>query len=209
MSQTLPSAGPSVLITGFEPFDGMQENLSQSLVKHLRSANLKAENDMQLQFAILPVSYRKTDEAIQSLLFEHQPDIVLAFGIGRAEELITIERIAVNIDDADNCDNCGETRYGDPIEPEGAAAYFANIPAQQILQSLRKEGISAKISNHAGAFLCNHLLYRLLHASNTSHCPSAAGFFHLPRVNWDVQTQHALEDAVSVILSAATGIRSY
>ncbi|MGK0186521.1 MAG: pyroglutamyl-peptidase [Verrucomicrobiales bacterium] len=197
---------PVVLLTGFEPFDGMSENLSASLIRHLRSSSLADNPTIDLRFAILPVSYQKADERLLALLNEHRPDIVLAFGIGRREELITIERIAVNVDDAQNCDNCGESRNGARIEADGPAAYFCNLPTEQIRQSLLDARIPATVSNHAGAFLCNHILYRLLHASETDHCPSAAGFFHLPRIEWNGQVQAHLECAVTIITSVAAGL---
>ncbi|MEZ5324477.1 MAG: hypothetical protein R3F19_05395 [Verrucomicrobiales bacterium] len=199
---------PTVLITGFEPFDGMDENLSGTMIRHLESVNFEIPH-VDLQFAVLPVSYEKADVSILELLAELRPHTVLAFGIGRSEPLITIERIALNIDDAECCDNCGESRNGTLIETDGPAAYFSNVPLVSIQDALRKAAIPSAISNHAGAFLCNHLLYRLLHASETSGCPASACFLHLPRIPWDRNIADQLEHAVRLIAETATGIRSY
>ena len=198
---------PTVLITGFEPFDGMSENLSGTMIRHLESTHFVIPH-IDLRLAVLPVSYEKADARMLELLAEHRPHTVLAFGIGRSDPLITIERIAINVDDAECCDNCGEARSGTAIEQDGPAAYFSNVPVADIRTALSDGGIPAAISNHAGAFLCNHLLYRLLHASETDGYPASACFFHLPRIQWDRNVGAGLERAVRIIAETATVIRS-
>ena len=197
-----------LLVTGFEPFDGMKENLSGILVEHLRSIDFGRRMGIDMRFEILPVSYRLTDTRLADVLSAHQPDTVLAFGLGRSESLVTIERLAVNVDDADCCDNCGEVRRGSPIDPNGPAAYFSTLPVDEIQASLIAEGITATISNHAGAFLCNHLLYRLLHLAATAGALQAAGFFHLPRIQWTALAARDLERALIEITRCAAGIKS-
>lgn len=212
--QPLPPSSPQsrtprrLLITGFEPFDGMDENLSGSLVQHLGRNGFGARAGIDVRYAVLPVSYAGIDPFLDDLLNQHRPDTVLAFGIGHGDALVTIERIAVNIDDASCRDNSGEIRKGTPIEKGAPAAYFTTLPVAGMAASLLDAGIPAVISNHAGAFLCNHVLYRLLHLSATTGNPATAGFFHLPRIPWSPDVAKKLESALHSLLQATAGIRS-
>ena len=101
---------PRVLITGFDPFDGMTENLSARLVHDLESRDFGPDVGIEAVFAVLPVRYGEIRSEVMRLLNAYTPSVVLAFGIGRGDALITIERVALNLDDAESADNSGEIR---------------------------------------------------------------------------------------------------
>ena len=196
MTQPMVEPEPSFLITGFEPFDGMSENLSGRLVEHLENRGFGGAAGIKCDFAVLPVSYREAGETIRRLLAELSPSVVLSFGIGRGDPLITIERVALNLDDAECADNAGEIRTGRPIRIDGPPAAFATVPVEAIQEALTRQGIPSVISNHAGAFLCNHVLYEFLTQRGRS---PRAGFFHLPRISWSPELGESLQTAVGVI----------
>lgn len=171
-----------ILVTGFEPFNGGTINPSEEIV-HL----LTAPEGVTLIKEILPVEFKKTTIRLKALFQKHQPDIVLSIGQagGRAE--ISVERIAVNVDCAKSsdgskmlADNAGDLPVDEPIEPEGEAAYFSTLPIWQIVDAIQKKGILAAISNTAGTYVCNHVMYVNLHQASVNYPQMKAGFIHVP-----------------------------
>ena len=136
---------------------------------------------------ILPVEFQKAGKQLQELFHEHQPDIVLSIGQagGRAE--ITVERIAINIDCVKSSngskilpDNGGNMPVDEPIETEGAPAYFSTLPIWKLVEAIQNQGIPAAISNTAGTYVCNHVMYVNLHQAATTYPNMKAGFIHVP-----------------------------
>ena len=99
---------------------------------------------------------------------------------GRAE--ITPERIAINIDDARIPDNEGNQPVDRPIVPDGENAYFSNLPIKTMMEAIKKEGIPASVSNSAGTYVCNHLMYSVLYYIKKNALPIKAGFIHVPYI---------------------------
>ncbi len=167
----------TVLVTGFEPFGGASDNPSRRVVRALQA---DPPPGVQLRTAILPVSYAAASGALHAALALHKPDVLLATGLagGRAE--ISVERVALNIDDARIPDNAGEQRTDQPVVPGGPAAYFASIPIKATVAAIRAAGVPAQVSQTAGTFLCNHIFYLASHIAATSHTGLAVGFLHLP-----------------------------
>jgi pyroglutamyl-peptidase len=164
------------LVTGFEPFDGGDVNPSQLLVEALASA---PPDGLALSTAVLPVAYTRAGDMLAAAVRAAEPDLVVCFGQAGGRTAVSVERFALNLDDAASSDNEGASSSA-PIDPDGPAAYRSTLPVDEIVAALHAEGIPAAASRDAGGFLCNHVFYRL-HALLASERPAArGGFVHVP-----------------------------
>lgn len=166
-----------LLVTGFEPFAGDGINPSAELVAALAA---QPPSGVALATAILPVAFARLDAALDSAIAAAAPDFVLALGLagGRAE--ISVERVAINLDDARIPDNAGAQPLDRPVVAGGPAAYFATLPVKAMAAAIRAAGAPAQVSHTAGTFACNHVFYRAAHLAATRHPGMRAGFIHLP-----------------------------
>jgi pyroglutamyl-peptidase len=161
----------SVLLTGFEPFGGWTVNPSQRLVDAL---------DGEVATAVLPVSYERAADALRGAIAGHQPDVVIAFGQADGRTGISVERFAHNLDEGTTTDNDEAPGSGLPIDPDGPAAYPSTLPVDDIVASLRVDGIPATPSRDAGGFLCNHVFYVLMGLLERERPDARGGFVHVP-----------------------------
>jgi pyroglutamyl-peptidase len=164
------------LVTGFEPFGGDRINPSFEALRRLPS-RLGA---LDLVTAALPVAFESALPALRRAIATSEPHIVLCTGLagGRAE--LSLERIAINIDDARIPDNDGKQPIDRPVIGGAPAAYFATLPIKAAAAALREAGLPAAISNSAGTFLCNHVFYGLMYEATTGGHPFRGGFLHMP-----------------------------
>jgi pyroglutamyl-peptidase len=164
------------LVTGFESFGGDGVNPSFEALKRL-PARL---GTLDIATASLPVIFGEALPALRAAIAESAPDIVLCTGLagGRAE--LSLERIAINIDDARIPDNGGNQPIDRPVVAGASAAYFATLPIKAAVAALREAGLPAAVSNSAGTFLCNHVFYGLMHEAATRRLPFRGGFLHVP-----------------------------
>ncbi|MBV8086180.1 MAG: pyroglutamyl-peptidase I [Chloroflexi bacterium] len=167
----------TILLTGFEPFGGEPVNPSSEAVDAI---GLAPPAGLRLATAILPCSYARTLPSLRRAVAEHRPDAVICVGQAGGRTDISVERVAVNIDDGRIADNDGVQRVDEPIVPAGPAAYFATLPIKAIVARLRDRGIPSSVSGTAGAFLCNHAMYGALHLAATERPGIRAGFIHVP-----------------------------
>lgn len=158
-----------ILLTAFEPFGGDAVNPSLEILRALA-------NRPDVDALTVPVTFGGAAETVLSHLPGH--DAVVLMGLAKGRKEITVERVAINIDDASIPDNAGDRPVDRPICAEGAPAYFATLPIRQIVEAIRAAGVPASISNSAGTYVCNHLMYSVLHALR--EMPVAAGFLHVP-----------------------------
>jgi pyroglutamyl-peptidase len=193
----------SVLLTGFEPFGGAAENPSRRAVLALAA---DPPPGIRLATLILPVTYRGAGPALQSALRGHRPDVVIATGLagGRAE--ISVERVAINVDDARIADNAGERRIDTPVVADGPAGYFSTLPIKAVAAAIRAAGVPAQISQTAGTFLCNHVFYVACHHAATQAPWLRAGFLHLPWLH-EQATEHPGEPSMA-LASIVAGLRA-
>lgn len=168
---------PSILLTGFGPFGDNQSNPSQSVCQ--RAAEILHEAEYRLHTLVLPVSYQRCPAMLLEALERLQPDAVLSLGLAARAQELAIERFSVNIDDASLPDVDGLRREGQPIRIEGPAAYGATLPIETMLQALRRREVPARLSNHAGAYLCNHCLYVACDWAAEQQNATMTGFVHL------------------------------
>ncbi|MBK8023469.1 MAG: pyroglutamyl-peptidase I [Chloroflexi bacterium] len=163
-----------ILVTGFEPFGAVQANPSQMIVQRL------AERNPDLLTLVLPTEYRAAADKIRAAIESWEPDAVVSLGVAQNRTQITLERVALNLDDASIPDNSGALASGDPIEAEGPLAYPSTLPIQRMLAALKAREIPAAISNHAGTYVCNHVFYSVRHWVEGSGRDIPCGFIHVP-----------------------------
>lgn len=164
------------LVTGFEPFGGDTFNASQEAVCRLPSRL----GTIDIEVAILPTSYARSGLALEAAIARTQPEVVLCTGEAQDRAALSMERIAVNLQDARLPDNDGAQPRDQPVIPGAPAAYFSTLPVREIVDALTAEGLPAELSNSAGTFVCNHVFYWLMHLAATRPCRLAAGFLHVP-----------------------------
>ena len=164
------------LVTGFEPFGGERINPSFEALRRL-PPRLGA---VDIATRVLPVVYGTALPALREAILSAAPDIVLCVGLagGRAE--LSLERVAINIDDARIPDNDGNQPIDRPVVARGPAAYFATLPIKAAVAALREAGLPAAVSNSAGTFLCNHVFYGLMHNAAEGKGRFRGGFLHVP-----------------------------
>ena len=167
----------TVLLTGFEPFDGQMTNPSWSAVQEV-AANWAGDETIHL--LELPVVFGTSGDALAQTLREVEPDVVICVGQAGGQSAVAIERVAINVDDARIPDNGGAQPVDEPVVDAGPAAYFSTLPIKAALVEVTMRGIPAEISQSAGTFTCNHVFYRLMHELATGDSGARGGFVHVP-----------------------------
>jgi len=167
---------PTILITGFEPFDGFTVNPSEEVAKYFDDKKI---NQFSIAGLVLPLDYNNALEILIAALNKHKPEYVLCCGQAN-RATITIERIAVNAISTKRGDNYDNRPESDIIEPDGPVAYFANLDPIPLVQALLDSGIPAHVSYHAGLYGCNWLLYNILDMIHNDVLDAEATFIHLP-----------------------------
>lgn len=190
-----------VLVTGFEPFDGDPINPAQEALRLLPPRL----GDLFLTTAILPTVFGRALDAMEAAVAAADPDIVLGVGLAGGRAALSLERVALNLDDARIPDTAGQQPIDRPIVAGGPPAYFATLPIKAAVAALRAAGLPAVVSNTAGTFVCNHLFYGVMHLAAT-RCPAMrAGFLHVPYLPSQASRQDgapsmSLDDIVRGIL---------
>ncbi len=165
-----------VLVTGFDPFGGENLNPALEAVKSLPSEIQGAE----VRWLEIPTVFYKSAEILKEEMRRYQPDIVLCIGQAGGRRGLTPERVAINQDDARIPDNEGNQPIDLPIRQDGASAYFSTLPIKAMVQEIKKQGLPAFVSNTAGTFVCNHLMYQALYLVEKEFPNMKAGFMHIP-----------------------------
>ncbi|EEB35436.1 pyroglutamyl-peptidase I [Anaerococcus hydrogenalis DSM 7454] len=164
-----------ILLTGFDPFGEDKINPSIELVKKVEGKISNAEI-FKLE---IPTVFKKSGKILEENIRKIRPDVILCIGQAGGRSSITVERIAINIDDARISDNLGEKPIDKKIRDDGDNAYFSNLPIKKIVEEIKKENIPAEVSNSAGTFVCNHLMYESLYLAK-KYKNIRAGFIHIP-----------------------------
>jgi pyroglutamyl-peptidase len=175
-----PRPAPSLLLTGFEPFgddpSGLGLNPSAQIAQALHGERIGTH---RVVGSVLPCEYERSFKTLQSLIKTHQPQWIVCLGQAGGRHAISLERVAINLDDAAQPDNAGLVRSGSPISARGRAAYFSTLPIPSMLAALQREGLACELSSTAGHFVCNHVFYRLM-ASLARQSARRGGFIHVP-----------------------------
>ncbi len=170
------------LVTGFEPFGGESVNASLEAVRQLPAKI----GTLEIVTTALPTSYARSLPMLEQAIAREKPQIVLCVGQAGERPALCLERVAVNVQDAEIADNDGARPVDRPVVAGGPAAYLATLPVRAAVAGLRAEELPAQLSMSAGTFVCNHVFYGLMHLAATGKQRFRAGFLHVPR-----QPQHA------------------
>lgn len=166
----------SILVTGFDPFGGESRNPSWEAACALPTYIAGLEVHRRL----LPTVFGAAGELLLAAVRELQPSLVLCLGQAGGRAALTPERVAVNLRDACIADNAGVQPVDEPVIPGGAAGYFATLPTRAMVEAITAGGIPAALSYSTGTFVCNDVMYTLLHAAATERLPLLGGFLHVP-----------------------------
>lgn len=166
-----------ILLTGFDPFGEEDMNPATEVLKSFKQKNIE---NYEIETIEIPTVYKKSFEKIKKEINKIQPDVVISLGQAGGRTDISIERIAINLDDYRIEDNEGNKPIDEIISPDGKNAYFSTLPVKKMVENIKKEGIPAEISNSAGTFVCNHVMYCVLDYVNKNDLDIKAGFIHIP-----------------------------
>ena len=186
-----------ILVTGFDPFGGEKINPAWEAVSRIKDEIAGAEV-IKLQ---VPTVFKKSIEKLEAGIEEHKPDAVICVGQAGGRFDVTPERVAINIDDARIKDNEGNQPIDLPVYEDGAPAYFTTLPVKAIVKEINEAGLPSTLSNTAGTFVCNHIMYGALYLADKKYPNMRAGFIHVPYIPQQVVDKKgtpsmALEDIV-------------
>ena len=177
--QAAAGAPPVVLLTGFDPFGGQAVNPSWEAVRALHGRRIGGHRVVAAQ---LPTVFGAARQRLGALLRLHRPALVICVGQAGGRDALSLERVALNVDDACLPDNAGAQPVDQPVVAGGPAAYFSTLPIKAICAALERDGLPAEVSQTAGTFVCNHVFYGLMHALATGRGlrRTRGGFIHVP-----------------------------
>lgn len=190
--QLKPICRMHFLLTGFPPFPGRPINPTQQLIEAIHDWP-PHPNGRQLSTALLPVEYQGVEHVFDKLIRDLRPDVVLSFGVGRHEHTLRFESCGVNQDNASIPDNAGETRRETSIIPGGPDAIQCSADLPDLLETLRDAGIPVEISQNAGQYVCNHLLYYASYHEQQDESEYNFLFTHVPTVEGGFDLQATLQ----------------
>ena len=195
-----------IIVTGFDPFGGETINPSIECVKAL--PEIEGVELIRLE---LPTVFKESAKRLNEVINDVKPDAVLSVGQAGGRPGITMERIAINVDDARIPDNISQQPIDEAIQIDGEAAYFTTLPIKRIVKAIREAGISAEVSNSAGTFVCNHIMYQSLFAATKADKPFKAGFMHIPFIPEQTTDKPSLplEESTRALQIAIETIRDY
>ena len=189
----------NVLLTGFEPFDKAAVNPSWEAVRQLDGVQLC--EGVQMVSRCLPCAFATAAETLLQLINELRPAMVIATGLGPGRSDISVERVAINVNDARIPDNLGAQPIDIAVVDGGPAAYFSTLPIKGMVKAVREAGIAASVSQTAGTFVCNQVFYRLQHALVGTGVRS--GFIHVPGLPGSSEPSMVLSTTVEGLRVAA------
>jgi pyroglutamyl-peptidase len=166
-----------LLVTGFEPFGGATVNPSGQAARALHGHVIGGARVVGIE---LPCVFGRSIDTLRAALESQRPQLVLALGQADGRCDFSLERVAINLDDARIADNAGAQPIDEPVAARGPTAYFATLPIKAMVAALRSAGYPASVSYSAGTFVCNHVFYGLQHALAARRRTVRSGFMHLP-----------------------------
>ena len=167
-----------ILLTAFDPFGGESINPAQEAVRLVPDTVAGAEI-VKLE---IPTVFYKSIDAVMRKAREIKPDVILSVGQAGGRYEITPERVAINVNDARIPDNEGNQPLEGAIYQDGPAAFFSNLPVKAMTEAIRSAGLPASLSNTAGTFVCNHVMYGVLYHIAREMPGVRGGFIHVPYV---------------------------
>ncbi|MDB5943770.1 MAG: pcp [Ramlibacter sp.] len=191
----------TVLVTGFDPFGGASVNPSWQAVRQLDGTSIEGH---RVVAAELPTIFDRSLEVLRGLLATHRPALVICTGQAAGRAALSLERVAINVDDARIPDNALAQPIDTPVIAGGPAAYFSTLPIKAMLAAIEAEGIRSEVSQTAGTFVCNHVFYGLMHelATRRELAGVRGGLIHVPWLPQQGQPSMPVEDIVRGLAAA-------
>jgi pyroglutamyl-peptidase len=195
-----PLSSPTVLLTGFEPFGGATLNPSWLGVQALHGREVAG---CRVVAARLPTVFDLSLQALHELLAAHRPTLVVCVGVASSRRALSLERVAINLNDASLADNHGQQPVDTPVVEGGPSAYFSSLPLKAMLLALQRRSVPVELSQTAGTFVCNHVFYGLMHrlATQPALRGTRGGFVHVPEL--DVLPLTALVGGLHLLIETA------
>jgi pyroglutamyl-peptidase len=187
-----------LLLTGFEPFGGETSNPSWRVAQRLHGTLIEGA---RVHAVCLPTVFGTANEALRTAFESTQPQLVLCLGLAANRSELSVERVAINIDDARIPDNAGAQPIDEPVVAGAGAARFATLPIKAMVAALQAAGLPAAVSQSAGTFVCNHVFFGLMHLLRR-HRGVRGGFMHVP----SEATLALPEQARGVAIALATAV---
>ena len=199
-----------ILVTGFDPFEQEPVNPSWEAVKRLPGTVDGAE----IITVQLPTSFARSDEVLHAAVVEHDPDVIVSVGQAGGRFAVSPERVAINIDDGRIADNDGVQPVDVPVREDGPAAYLSSLPVKAMVTAMRRAGFPAAVSNTAGTFVCNHVMYGILYMIDREFPGKRGGFVHVPYIPQQVVDKPntpamSLDDITSALTAGLAAIVEY
>ena len=200
----------NVLITGFDPFGGEPINPAWEAVKAMKD-EIAGATITKLQ---IPTVVNKSIAKVHEKMLELRPDIIISIGQAGGRFGVTPERVAINVTDARIPDNEGNQPIDEPIFADGDAAYFSNLPVKAMVQEIRNAGYPSTLSNTAGTYICNHVMYGILYYIQKEFPNVRGGFIHVPYavsqvVNKPATPSMAIADITAALEAAVKAAVEY
>lgn len=199
-----------ILITGFEPFGGESINPSWEAVRLLPDAIEGAE----IVKVEIPVVFGRSAEVLRDAIIEHDPDVIISVGQAGGRFSVSPERVAINVDDGRIPDNDGNQPIDVPIREDGPTAYFSSLPVKAMVTAMRRSGVPAQVSNTAGTYVCNHIMYQILYMIDHEFSGKRGGFIHVPYspqqvVNQPPQPSLGIDEMTTALQAGLEAVVAY
>ncbi|AZP04997.1 pyroglutamyl-peptidase I [Jeotgalibaca ciconiae] len=199
-----------ILVAAFDPFGGEKINPALEAVKLLDNEIAGAEI-IKLE---IPTVFHKSADTMREKALEVKPDMILCVGQAGGRFALTPERVAINQDDARIEDNEGNQPIDVPIQEDGPPAYFSTLPIKAMVEKIKETGVPSAVSNTAGTFVCNHIMYQALYLTEKELPGVRAGFIHVPYIPEQVvdkpnQPAMSLEDIAKGLTGALEAMVEY
>ncbi|MBO1265126.1 pyroglutamyl-peptidase I [Proteiniclasticum sp. SCR006] len=197
-----------ILVTAFDPFGGESINPALEAVKLMKDT-IEGAEIVKLE---IPTVFRKSIDKTREAIEKENPDVVLCVGQAGGRFEVTPERVAINVDDARIPDNENNQPIDVPIYEDGEPAYFSTLPVKAMVEAIRSEGLPSSLSNSAGTFVCNHIMYGVLYTIDKMGKDIRAGFVHVPFIPQQVARRPApapsmsMEDIARALEAAVSAI---
>lgn len=193
-----------ILITGFDPFGGEKVNPAYKAIELIESP----DESIKLLKLELPTVFYKSLELLKATIVDEQPDAVVCVGQAGGRNNISIEKVAINLNEARIEDNQGQMPMDESIYEDGETAYFSNLPIKAMVRDLVEHDIPASVSYSAGTYVCNHIFYGLMYLINKEFKDIKGGFVHVPylpeqvlyKANQPYMSLHMIVDGLKIIL---------
>lgn len=192
-----------LLLTGFDPFGGEPINPAWETVKRVSDQ----VGDVEVVKLMVPTVFYKSIDTVAAAIEKEKPNAVLCIGQAGGRFDLTPERVAININDARIPDNEGNQPLDGPVFEDGETAYFATLPIKAMAEEIRKAGVPASVSNTAGTYVCNHLMYGVLYTLANKYPDVRGGFMHVPFITSQVINRKPIAPSLS-LEQIVTGIEA-